>query len=139
MSVSGLDHYNLRASRELLEALRRFYLDAIGLQEGWRPPFRSRGHWLYAGERDVLHLTEAAADEPRMAGATGTFDHIAFTCTDPEAMQARLRLHGIDHTVDDVPTTSQKQIFLHDPAGNGIELNFALGAQSPEPDGAHRA
>ena len=135
MSVSGLDHYNLRASGELLETLRRFYLDAIGLQEGWRPPFRSRGHWLYAGERDVLHLTEAATDEPRTAGATSTFDHIAFTCTDPDAMEARLRRHGIDHTVDDVPATSQKQIFLRDPAGNGIELNFALGAQSAKPDG----
>lgn len=55
------------------------------------------------------------------------------------AWPAQPGLHGIDHTVDDVPTTSQKQIFLHDPAGNGIELNFALGAQSPEPDGAHRA
>ncbi len=135
MPVTGLNHFNLRAPGDLLEALRRFYVEAIGLEEGWRPPFRSRGHWLYAGGQDVLHLTEAAANEPRTAGSTGTFDHIAFTCTDPDAMEARLRRHGIDYTVDDVPTTSQKQIFLRDPAGNGIELNFALGAQFTKPDG----
>ena len=136
MPVAGLDHCNLRAPRELLQALRRFYIDVIGLEEGWRPPFHSRGHWLYAQGRDLVHLTEAAADGIRVPGVNGTFDHIAFACTDPDAMEARLRRHGIDYTVEVVPATAQRQVFLRDPAGNGIELNFALGAQFAEPDGA---
>ena len=139
MPVAGLDHINLRAPRPLLEELRRFYIEAIGLAEGPRPPFRSHGHWLYAGERDVLHLTEAASGEVRATGIATAFDHIAFACTDAGAMLARLRRHGIDHVVEDVPATSQKQVFLRDPAGNGIELNFAMGAQSANSDGARGA
>ena len=139
MPVAGLGHVNLRAPRALLETLRRFYVEVIGLEEGPRPPFRSHGHWLYAGGRDVLHLTEAAADEIRATGITTTLDHVAFRCTDPEAMQARLRRHGIDYALETVPAAAQMQLFLRDPAGNGIELNFALGAQSAKPDGAHGA
>lgn len=30
-NVTGIDHYNLRASRETLEALRVFYCDIVGL------------------------------------------------------------------------------------------------------------
>lgn len=139
MSVAGLNHFNLRAPRALLDELRRFHIEAIGLEEGWRPPFRSRGHWLYAQGHDILHLTEAGPDEARATHAATTFDHIAFACTDADDAEARLRRHGVDYRIAEVPTTSQKQFFLRDPAGNGIELNFVLGAQSTEPDGASGA
>ncbi|MFT4257183.1 MAG: VOC family protein [Pseudoxanthomonas sp.] len=136
MPVIGLDHINLRAPRELLETLRRFYIEVVGLEQGPRPPFRSHGFWLHAGGRDVLHLTETRPGEVRNTGIDTTFDHVAFTCIDADATEARLRRHGIDYTVDDVPLTAQKQFFLRDPAGNGIELNFDMGAQSRKPHGA---
>lgn len=139
MSVSGLNHYNLRAPRELLDRLKAFYCDVVGLQEGPRPPFRSDGHWLYAGDRDVLHLTVAAADESRATGVATTFDHVAFTCADFAVTLARLEALGIEFEADEVASLTQKQLFLSDPAGNGIELNFAMGAQSTDSDGAHGA
>lgn len=139
MPVAGLNHFNLRAPHALLEELRRFYTEVIGLEEGPRPPLRSRGHWLYAQGRDILHLTESGPDETRALCVATTFDHVAFTCTDADAMQARLSRHGTDYTVDDVPATAQKQVFLRDPAGNGIELNFAMGAQSADSDGVRGA
>ena len=43
MSITGLSQYNLRAPRELLESLRAFYCDVIGLSMEKRPPFRSFG------------------------------------------------------------------------------------------------
>ncbi len=139
MPVSGLNHYNLRAPRELLDRLKAFYCDVVGLQEGPRPPFRSEGHWLYAGDRDVLHLTVAAADEPHATDVATTFDHVAFTCTDFAATLARLRALGIEFEADEVPSLAQKQLFFNDPAGNGIELNFAMGAQSADSDGVRGA
>lgn len=124
MAALGLDHYNLRAPSPLLEELRDFYCATVGLRVGPRPPFRSRGYWLYAGDKDVLHLTETRADETRALRAAATFDHVAFACEDFAAMSAALAAQGVAHEVDEVPAGGQRQIFFDDPAGNGVELNF---------------
>ncbi len=126
MPVTGLNHYNLRAPREMLDRLKTFYCDIVGLREGPRPAFRSFGYWLYAGNWDVLHLSEAAPDEVRATGVATTFDHVAFTCTDPIAMEEILVLNRIEYGERFVDQTGTKQIFFHDPAGNGVELNFAM-------------
>jgi glyoxylase I family protein len=127
MAVTGFSHYNLRAARPTLDALRDFYVDVVGLQLGYRPPFQSYGYWLYAGTHDVLHLTEAAPGEMRPIGVTNTFDHVAFSCNQLSATIARLRKFNIQYASDDVPNAGQRQIFFTDPAGNGVELNFAIG------------
>jgi len=124
MHVAGICHFNLRASRELLDSLRDFYRDIVGLSVGARPAFSSFGYWLYAGSKDVLHLTEARADEQRPPDAACTFDHVAFSCTNLAAYEARLQAAGIAYVIDAVPGTGQLQLFLRDPAGNGVELNF---------------
>ena len=124
----GLNHYNLRAARPMLERLRAFYCDVVGLEQGARPPLRSSGHWLYAGGRDVLHLSEADAHEQRDAGAPSTFDHMAFSCTGCAAYRALLERHGIAYEMATVPGTGRVQLFFADPAGNGVELSFASGA-----------
>jgi len=125
MPAIGLNHYNLRAPRGLLEELRDFYCDVVGLQVGERPPFQSFGYWLYTGQEPVLHLVEVRPGEARATHTPTTFDHAAFTCTDFAAMRAVLLKANVEHTVQEVPLTGQKQIFFSDPAGNGVELNFA--------------
>lgn len=126
MAVSGFNHYNLRAPRELLDQLRTFYCEVVGLQVGARPAFRSFGYWLYAGEKDVLHLSEASSEEVRQTGVLTTFDHVAFTCTDADETEKKLAQQGIDYNVRLVAATGIKQIFFRDPAGNGVEFNFAI-------------
>jgi extradiol dioxygenase family protein len=126
LAVSGFNHYNLRAPRELLDQLRTFYCEVVGLQVGARPAFRSFGYWLYAGEKDVLHLSEASSDEVRQTGVLTTFDHVAFTCTDADETEKKLAQQGIDYNVRLVAATGIKQIFFRDPAGNGVEFNFAI-------------
>lgn len=125
MPAIGLNHYNLRAPRGLLEALRDFYCDVVGLEVGERPPFQSFGYWLYAGKDAVLHLVEIRPGEVRATHTPTTFDHAAFTCTDFTGMRKHLVNLNIEHHVQEVPLTGQKQIFFSDPAGNGVELNFA--------------
>jgi catechol-2,3-dioxygenase len=125
MPVTGISHYNLRASRQTIDILRDFYIRVVGLQPGYRPPFKSFGHWLYAGKQDLLHLTEAQADENRPTGVINTFDHVAFACTNYLEFETRLRELNISYTSGHVPLTGQRQIFFRDPAGNGVELNFS--------------
>ncbi|MBS0589880.1 MAG: diguanylate cyclase [Proteobacteria bacterium] len=124
MPALSLGHYNIRAPHGLLEDLRDFYCATVGLCIGPRPAFRSHGYWLYAGDNDVLHLSQTRAGEEREVGVVPTFDHVAFLCSDFSAMRAKLVAEGIAHSVDTVPLTGQRQIFFRDPAGNGIELNF---------------
>jgi catechol 2,3-dioxygenase-like lactoylglutathione lyase family enzyme len=126
VATLGLNHYNIRAPSPLLEELRDFYCATVGLHVGARPGFRSRGYWLYAGARDVLHLTQTRADEMREVGVVPTFDHVAFTCEDFESMRAALTAAGVAFEVDEVPAGGQRQIFFRDPAGNGVELNFRV-------------
>ena len=125
MTILGFNHYNLRAERLMMEQLKVFYRDVVGLQIGDRPQFKSFGYWLYAGSKDVLHLSEANADEKRKENVATTFDHVAFTATDYDATVARLEKLGIKFRTREISDAGQKQIFFSDPAGNGIELNFS--------------
>ena len=142
--VTGLHHYNLVAERQLLDDLREFYTTIVGLTPGPRPPFKPFGYWLYAGQQDVLHLTEALPSEHRRENRESTFDHVAFSCSDFLSVTARLKTYNVEHHIDDVPLTGQRQIFLSDPAGNGVELNFQMASSAskrsarPQPPPAGR-
>lgn len=125
MPALGLNHYNLRAQRDLMEALRAFYVEVVGLEPGPRPPFASVGHWLYAGGRPVLHLSLASPAEGRTTAARTTFDHVAFDCSGRAGHEAVLAERDIAYEVARVPGTAQVQVFFSDPAGNGVELDFA--------------
>lgn len=127
MPVTTFNHYNLRAPRDLLDQLRAFYCDVVGLKQGDRPPFPNVGYWLYAGDQAILHLSEARPGERRAAGVANTFDHVAFSCTDRREMEAHLATCGVAYRTAEVPMTGQMQLFFQDPAGNGVELNFGAG------------
>lgn len=125
MAILGFNHYNLRAERLMMERLKVFYRDVVGLQIGERPQLTSFGYWFYAGNKDVLHLSEAKPEEKRKENVATTFDHVAFTATDYDATIARLEKLTIKYRVREINDAGQKQIFFSDPAGNGIELNFS--------------
>ncbi|MDT5271647.1 MAG: hypothetical protein QOH49_3833 [Acidobacteriota bacterium] len=69
MNVEGLNHFNITAPRELLEGVRDFYVEVLGLVVGERPAFMRDGFWLYAGRESLVHLTACDADDPRTGGA----------------------------------------------------------------------
>jgi catechol 2,3-dioxygenase-like lactoylglutathione lyase family enzyme len=136
MQLVKLAHYAVRATD--LEASRWFYTEVLGLRVGYRPPFEFAGMWLYLGgdetEFGVVHLigSDEGADLSRYlgerpgdnAGGTGSLDHIAFMARDWPAIRARCLAHGIDHTERVVPALGLLQVFLVDPAGVTVELNF---------------
>lgn len=125
MENLGIAHYNLRAGRGLIEELRDFYVAAVGLRVGPRPPLNSFGVWLYAGKSDVLHLSEMRALEERRCGSDLTFDHVAFHCTGAPLFEERLTRLGITYRRAVIPESGAIQLFFRDPAGNGVELNFS--------------
>ena len=125
MSVVGIHHYSLTAPGEVLEAVVTFYGELLNLTPGERPDFGIPGYWLYAGDDPILHLIQ---DDNRQAAEGGYFDHIALRCEDIDGVVGKLESAGIDFFRADIAQTGQAQLFLRDPAGTQVELNFQIGS-----------
>ena len=125
MTVTAFAHYNLSAHRELLDALRDFYVNVVGLRLGERPALRRFGYWLYAGDAAALHLSEASPGDTRLRQVSGTFNHGAFLAVGFRTAERRLLAHGVTVRVAVDPLLQQRQLFFLDPAGNGVELALA--------------
>ena len=125
MPALGVGHVNLVVPSTKLEVLRIFYCDVVGLTIGHRPPLERNGSWLYAGARDVLHLTEPLEGEVRqLADGATTYDHLAFQCQDMAASEGWLKLFGVPYRKIRVPEQPKIQLFFRDPLGHGVELEF---------------
>lgn len=123
MALDGLDHVNIRVGSDRLKPVRDFYVDLLGLEEGERPPFPFPGHWLYLGGRPVIHLAGREGLEP--GTDTGGIDHVAFSAHDLRSTRARLDQQGVAYDERTVPLLGLHQLFITDPAGVKVELNFA--------------
>ncbi len=131
MAVRALEHITIRCAQ--LQRTRDFYVDLMGLTDGERPAFPFRGHWLYLGPVPVVHLVEASDSAgawgrdtviPRAAEGTGSFDHVAFQGDDFDAMRGRLETAGVTFKERVVPGGRLKQLFVPDPEGVLVEINF---------------
>jgi len=121
-SAGALDHYNVSTPR--LNDTVRFYVDVLGFENGPRPPFDFPGAWLYSEGIPVLHLNDIAGLDRAQAEGTGVIEHIAFRSRGFGAMKQRLEDLDVPHSVHQVPGRPLWQIFLNDPNGVEIELNF---------------
>jgi catechol 2,3-dioxygenase-like lactoylglutathione lyase family enzyme len=132
MPLTGLDHYFVRAND--LERTKHFYCDVLGFEEMPRPDFPFPGYWLGVGGRIQVHMGAHGipnADRyylgstPRSAlDNTGTVDHIAFLANDPEGFAKRFASLGIEVRKRYLPAVKLFQMFVRDPDGVVIELNF---------------
>ncbi|MEH6549728.1 MAG: VOC family protein [Pseudomonadales bacterium] len=121
MSVQRIHHYSITAPAPILDAMVKFYGDLLGLTPGPRPDFGINGYWLYANDEPILHLIE---DPNRDNNAKGYFDHIALRCDHIEGILERLEKMDTKYDKFDIRDVNQTQIFLQDPAGISLELNF---------------
>jgi catechol 2,3-dioxygenase-like lactoylglutathione lyase family enzyme len=122
MPVDAFQHINIRCAD--VEAAREFYVRVLGLRTGDRPPFTSSGYWLYLGSDAVVHLVQRPAGQEARS-EPGALDHVAFRGVDLEATRHALREAAIPFQEAIVPRDGNVQIFVHDPDGLRIELNFA--------------
>ena len=133
MPLQLLEHYTIRSAD--MEATRDFYSKAIGLRVGKRPPLAFPGYWLYCGETPVVHLVPLA-DPTAIRGMVkvpaanggkpggGAVDHVAFRAENAPAMRRRLKAAAIPFEERVQPGSGLVQMFLDDPNGVTVEINF---------------
>ncbi len=125
MTVNGLDHVNIRTVS--MSETVRFFTDVLELTAG--PPITgldpARYTWIYDGTgRALFHLDSAPA---RGSGDTGSLDHVALDCSGHDAMTARLDRLGIAYRCNHIVASDLKQVFVTEPNGILLELNFRSG------------
>jgi catechol 2,3-dioxygenase-like lactoylglutathione lyase family enzyme len=129
MPALSLDHWNVYCKD--LKATVKFYERYIGLKNGDRPPFNFPGAWLYAGEKPILHLI---SESGRKDHGSGVIDHVAINCDNIRGCIDTLKKDKVAYEVRKVPARPLQQVFVHDPDGVMIELNFWHEADVPEID-----
>ena len=121
--ILSINHIQLVAEKDLVLKLRDFYCDVVGLSEGFRPAFERFCFWLYIEDKDVLHLVTPKEGDGR-SPQKSSFDHIAFKTANYQGVLKKLKSLDISFEEKPIPGMSAHQIFLRDPAGNRVELNF---------------
>jgi lactoylglutathione lyase len=105
-----------------LQAMRAFWLNVIGLHEGWRPDFPFAGLWLYFDETPLIHIAE-------QQGATfsyGALSHVALEGANYKELLSRCQQFNQTYTEKDVPESGERQVFLSGPDGLTVEMLFLL-------------
>ncbi|MBT6232197.1 MAG: diguanylate cyclase [Nitrosomonadales bacterium] len=108
----------------MIEILKDFYINIVGLKLGHRPPFKSKGYWLYAGSKDILHLSSSKDNIKNLTNVNSTLDHVSFSAIDKSFFLETLKKNNIIFKERYIPEINIEQLFFKDPAGNGIELIF---------------
>ena len=121
--ILSINHIQLVAEKDLVIQLRDFYCNVVGLSEGFRPAFERFGFWLYIGDKDVLHLITPKEGENRSTQKS-SYDHVAFKTDHYHEVLKKLKRLNIPFDEKTIPGMAAHQIFLRDPAGNRVELNF---------------
>ena len=133
MPLHHLEHFLIQTAD--LEGTRDWYVNTLGMRVGPSPDFKFPVVWLYIGDTDVLHLTVGGKNvsENRKAylgqqsdaiHGSGVVDHVAFRATGLREMMANLQKHGVKFHKRMVNDQGLFQLFMLDPNGVKVELNF---------------
>ena len=134
MSIVELNHYLIRAAS--LEVSRNFYVEVLGMSEMDRPNFPFPGYWLGVNGAVQVHMAPdnipnrelyyLGTPKGTVSGqpGTGSIDHVAFIATDYPSVLANLKKKGVAYRPRYLKDSKLFQVFIQDPDGITIELNF---------------
>ncbi len=134
MPLSHIEHFLV--ATDDIEKTGEWYCRVLGMKEGPHPDFGFPVKWLYLNNVDVVHITQSAksagANQKQYLGrtsqdtgtGTGALDHIAFRATGLKPMMAHLKSLGIQFNERRANGQALYQLFMFDPNGIKIELNY---------------
>lgn len=125
--VRRIDHINIRT--EHMEQSAAFYERLLGLRPTIPPgmPPGVVAIWLRDdSDYPLIHLNAPPNDEPNRSSTsdTGRLHHVAFDCEGHDIITATLEAMGAAYECNLVDSIGLRQIFVLDPNGLRLELNF---------------
>ena len=144
MPLEHLQHFLIQTTD--LEGTANWYVDVLGMRRGPHPDFKFPVVWLYVGDNDVLHLTEGGANvsdnrmqylgqQSQATSGSGVVDHVAFRASGLRDMLTHLKGKRQSFQTRQVSNAGLFQIFILDPNGVKVELNFENAeAEGIEPE-----
>jgi len=140
MTIKRLDHYFIYSRS--LDRTADFYSNILGLELGPRPDFDFAGSWFYLDGVPVVHAGTAdfaggypdngVKDKSHLKNGTGRLDHIAFRADNIQEFKDRLTKAEIDFHTQELKDFNLTQLFVKDPDGLTIELNFFDNEQTAD-------
>ena len=122
MAISAMNHFTVLTDD--VPRTVHFYSTLLGLRDGARPDLGFPGAWLYAGDAAILHVVGGKSRDDLKPGV---IDHMAFSATGLSETLATLGAHDIEHTCRRQTGTGIWQVFVFDPNGARVELDFSPG------------
>jgi catechol 2,3-dioxygenase-like lactoylglutathione lyase family enzyme len=130
--TTRLDHVNVQTLK--LAATVAFYRDVIGLEQRDPPGLDPKlVQWMHGADGHALvHISTvgsllADGEGFREGGKTGAVHHVALNCWGHDAMVATIEKHALPYRLNYVAVVDLKQIFVEDPNGVLLELNYPAG------------
>jgi catechol 2,3-dioxygenase-like lactoylglutathione lyase family enzyme len=130
--MPSLDHVNIQT--EKLGETVAFYRDVIDLRAGDPPPPLDPAlvQWMFDADGSaIFHLSAPGAlvgtKAINVGQDTGAVHHVALSCNGHDAMVEKLDRLGLAHNENHVVAIDLKQIFVRDPNGVLLELNYRRG------------
>ena len=135
MPLSHIEHFLIAADD--IDATRDWYARVLGMKPGAHPDFGFAVHWMYIGDTDIVHIGPSAKQaneiQKKYLGrtsqdsgtGTGAIDHIAFRATGLRGMLEHLEKEKIAFTQRRANGQALFQLFMYDPNGIKVELNYA--------------
>lgn len=142
MPLLDIHHIALRCKPGNLEETRKFYTTLLGMKEAARPNLGFAGAWLDINST-MFHIVDhrpAKHLDPwhQRNEADAMFDHIAVKSHGFDEIRDRLIESGADWRQLDLRSAGLWQLFVLDPNGIIVELNFTIADEpsgSKGPDG----
>lgn len=139
MPITDIIHVTIKTMD--LEATNRFYTEVLGMTfSDKRPPMNVDGSWLdFNGTQIHVLAGEGAFAEDDPHWGTGTVDHVAVHAVGYDEMRRRVEEFELEYRENDIPTAGLWQLFVRDPSGVMIEMNFRKadepeGSEGPNPE-----
>ena len=130
MPIHHIEHMLVVAND--IEATKDWYVEVLGLEVGDHPDFGVPVYWLYAGAQDVVHVVQASqpeevspTDETVIAAGGRPVHHVAFRAEGLSETLAHLRSLEVPFIEQQAGSQSLYQVFVRDPNGVIVELNFS--------------